>query len=115
MWLQNAGFIWVPLDPGQHGGGLVRHGRPADRHAGMAEQAVVFTAAQLADVLALPGTFGSFIGFSASLPMLAKSQFQRADAMQLVWLGPLIGAVLRPLGGWMADRWAAPASPSGSS
>jgi NNP family nitrate/nitrite transporter-like MFS transporter len=25
--------------------------------------------------------------------------------LHLVWLGPLIGAVLRPLGGWMADLW----------
>jgi NNP family nitrate/nitrite transporter-like MFS transporter len=78
----------------------------ADRHAGMAEQAVIFTRRHnwLMCWLYL-GTFGSFIGFSASLPMLAQSQFQRADALHLVWLGPLIGAVLRPLGGWMADRW----------
>jgi NNP family nitrate/nitrite transporter-like MFS transporter len=72
----------------------------------MAQQAVIFTRRHnwLMCWLYL-GTFGSFIGFAASLPMLAQSQFHRADALHLVWLGPLIGAVLRPLGGWMADRW----------
>ena len=106
MWLQNAGFIWVPLILASTAAAWFGMDDLADRHAGMAEQAVVFTRRHnwLMCWLYL-GTFGSFIGFSASLPMLAQSQYQRADAMHLVWLGPLIGAVLRPLGGWMADRW----------
>jgi NNP family nitrate/nitrite transporter-like MFS transporter len=106
MWLQNAGFIWVPLIMASTAAAWFGMDDLADRHAGMAEQAVVFTRRHnwLMCWLYL-GTFGSFIGFSASLPMLAQSQYQRADAMHLVWLGPLIGAVLRPLGGWMADRW----------
>jgi hypothetical protein len=106
MWLQNAGFIWVPLILASTAAAWFGMDDLADRHAGMAEQAVIFTRRHnwLMCWLYL-GTFGSFIGFSASLPMLAQSQYQRADAMHLVWLGPLIGAVLRPLGGWMADRW----------
>jgi NNP family nitrate/nitrite transporter-like MFS transporter len=100
MWLQNAGFIWVPLDrAGQHGGGVVRHERPG-RHAkaGMAEQAVIFTRRHnwLMCWLYL-GTFGSFIGFSASLPMLAKASSRVSTRWHLVWLGPLMGALLRPL------------------
>jgi NNP family nitrate/nitrite transporter-like MFS transporter len=31
MWLQNAGFIWVPLILASTAGRLVRHGRPV-RH-----------------------------------------------------------------------------------
>ena len=106
MWLQNAGFIWVPLILASTAAAWFGMDDLADTHAGMAEQAVIFTRRHnwLMCWLYL-GTFGSFIGFSASLPMLAQSQFQRADALHLVWLGPLIGAVLRPLGGWMADRW----------
>ncbi len=106
MWLQNAGFIWVPLILASTAAAWFGMDDLADMHAGMAEQAVIFTRRHnwLMCWLYL-GTFGSFIGFSASLPMLAQSQFQRADALHLVWLGPLIGAVLRPLGGWMADRW----------
>jgi NNP family nitrate/nitrite transporter-like MFS transporter len=106
MWLQNAGFIWVPLILASTAAAWFGMDDLADMHAGMAEQAVIFTRRHnwLMCWLYL-GTFGSFIGFSASLPMLAQSQFQRADALHLVWMGPLIGAVLRPLGGWMADQW----------
>jgi NNP family nitrate/nitrite transporter-like MFS transporter len=78
----------------------------ADAKAGFSEQAVIFTRRHnwLMCWLYL-GTFGSFIGFSAGLPMLIQSQFLRDDLLQLAWLGPLIGALLRPLGGWMADRY----------
>ncbi|HSQ72413.1 MAG TPA: nitrate/nitrite transporter, partial [Rubrivivax sp.] len=50
------------------------------------------------------GTFGSFIGFSAGFPLLVQSQFPGVDALQYVWLGPLVGALLRPVGGWLSDR-----------
>jgi NNP family nitrate/nitrite transporter-like MFS transporter len=36
--------------------------------------------------------------------MLIQSQFGRDDLLQVAWLGPLIGALLRPLGGCLADR-----------
>jgi MFS transporter, NNP family, nitrate/nitrite transporter len=106
MWLQNAGFIWVPLILASTLAAWFGMDDLADARAGMGEQAVIFTRRHnwLMSWLYL-GTFGSFIGFSASLPMLAQSQFHRVDALHLVWMGPLIGAVLRPLGGWMADRW----------
>ncbi|KPF45260.1 nitrate/nitrite transporter NarK [beta proteobacterium AAP51] len=106
MWLQNAGFIWVPLILASTAAAWFGMDDLADTHAGLAEQAVIFTRKHnwLMCWLYL-GTFGSFIGFAASLPMLVQSQFQHADALHLVWLGPLIGAVLRPLGGWMADHW----------
>jgi NNP family nitrate/nitrite transporter-like MFS transporter len=106
MWLQNAGFIWVPLILASTAAAWFGMDDLADTHASMAEQAVIFTRRHnwLMCWLYL-GTFGSFIGFAASVPMLAQSQFQRSDALHLVWLGPLIGAVLRPLGGWMADHW----------
>jgi MFS transporter, NNP family, nitrate/nitrite transporter len=106
VWLQNAGFVWVPLIvlstlAAWFGMDDLRQSR-----AGFAEQAVIFTRKHswLMCWLYL-GTFGSLIGFAASLPMLTQSQFHRADALHLVWLGPLIAALLRPLGGWMADHW----------
>jgi MFS transporter, NNP family, nitrate/nitrite transporter len=106
MWLQNAGFVWVPLILASTVAAWFGMDDLPDAQAGIAEQAVIFTRRHnwLMCWLYL-GTFGSFIGFSASLPMLAQSEFQRADALHLVWLGPFIGAVLRPLGGWMADQW----------
>jgi len=61
------------------------------------------------------GTFGSFIGFSGALPLLINVVFGRLPngmanlhaprAMAYAWLGPLVGSLFRPVGGWMADRW----------
>lgn len=61
-------------------------------------------------------TFGSFIGFSAAFPKLILDVFgylPNGDinpwyddhALRYAWLGPLVGSLVRPVGGWMADRW----------
>ncbi len=50
------------------------------------------------------GTFGSFIGFSAGLALLTKSQFPDVNPTQYAFLGPLVGALTRPVGGWISDR-----------
>jgi NNP family nitrate/nitrite transporter-like MFS transporter len=50
------------------------------------------------------GTFGSFIGYSAGFPLLIKSQFPGVNALSYAWLGPLVGALARPIGGWLADK-----------
>jgi NNP family nitrate/nitrite transporter-like MFS transporter len=47
---------------------------------------------------------GSFIGFSAGLPMLTKTLFPDVNPTQYAFLGPLVGALVRPLGGWLADK-----------
>ena len=49
------------------------------------------------------GTFGSFIGYSAAFPLLLKTQFP-AVTVGIAFLGPLVGSVSRPLGGWLADK-----------
>ena len=48
-------------------------------------------------------TFGSFIGYSAGLPLLIKTQFPE-QAVQIAFLGPLVGSLARPFGGMLADR-----------
>ncbi len=50
------------------------------------------------------GTFGSFIGYSAGFPLLIKSQFPGVNALQFAYLGPLVGALIRPAGGWLSDK-----------
>jgi NNP family nitrate/nitrite transporter-like MFS transporter len=50
------------------------------------------------------GTFGSFIGYSAGMPLLIKSQFPEVNPTQYAFLGPLVGAIMRPVGGWVADK-----------
>lgn len=49
------------------------------------------------------GTFGSFIGFAASFPMLLKAQFP-ATTLGVAFTGALVGSLARPLGGLLADR-----------
>jgi MFS transporter, NNP family, nitrate/nitrite transporter len=56
------------------------------------------------------GTFGSFIGFGFAFGQVLQVQF-KADfgtplkAAYLTFLGPLLGSLIRPVGGWMADRF----------
>lgn len=49
------------------------------------------------------GTFGSFIGYAGAFPTLLRTQFPTAP-LGLAFLGALIGALTRPLGGVIADR-----------
>lgn len=60
------------------------------------------------------GTFGSFIGYSAAMPLLIKLNFWVPEPAPMgtginfaywAFLGALVGSVTRPLGGWMADKW----------
>ena len=50
------------------------------------------------------GTFGSFIGYSASFPVLIGNQFPEHSATWMAALGPVVGSLSRPLGGWLSDR-----------
>ncbi|WP_141015131.1 MFS transporter [Nocardioides sambongensis] len=60
------------------------------------------------------GTFGSFIGYSAAMPLLIKLNFWVPDPSPLgtgiyfayyAFLGALVGSITRPLGGWLADKY----------
>lgn len=51
------------------------------------------------------GAFGSFIGFSFAFPLLIGTSFAEYDHfVGLAFLGALISALCRPVGGWLADR-----------
>jgi NNP family nitrate/nitrite transporter-like MFS transporter len=52
------------------------------------------------------GTFGSFIGYSASFPALITNVFP--ENLSLVYyapLGPILGSLVRPVGGFLADKY----------
>ena len=106
IWLQNAGFVWVPFIAASALAAWFGMNDLAEVRAGFAEQAVIFRRRHnwLMCWLYL-GTFGSFIGYSAGFPLLLANRFPGVDALQLAWLGPLLGALARPLGGWLADRF----------
>ncbi|MEJ2864839.1 nitrate/nitrite transporter [Actinomycetospora flava] len=52
------------------------------------------------------GTFGSFIGYSFAFGLVLQNQFGRdpVGAAALTWIGPLLGSLIRPVGGWLSDR-----------
>ncbi|WP_374337071.1 MFS transporter [Methyloversatilis sp.] len=68
-------------------------------------------------------TFGSFIGFSMALPLAITVIFgfqhvpdaagvmthtiknpNAPSALTYAWIGPFVGAAIRPLGGWISDK-----------
>ena len=50
-------------------------------------------------------TFGSFIGFAASFPKLIQDIFGgEINPFTYAFLGPLVGALIRPVGGILADK-----------
>ncbi|GAB3771522.1 NNP family nitrate/nitrite transporter-like MFS transporter [Nocardioides ginsengisegetis] len=60
------------------------------------------------------GTFGSFIGYSAALPLLIKLEFFVPEPLPTgtginfayyAFLGALVGSITRPFGGWLADKY----------
>ncbi|GAA5023383.1 MFS transporter [Actinopolymorpha pittospori] len=51
------------------------------------------------------GTFGSYIGYSAAFPLLATTVFPDSGATRYAFLGALVGSLLRPVGGLLADRF----------
>ncbi|MFI6054461.1 nitrate/nitrite transporter [Streptomyces violascens] len=53
------------------------------------------------------GTFGSFIGYSFAFGLVLQTQFGRTplQAASLTFIGPLLGSVIRPVGGRLADLY----------
>jgi NNP family nitrate/nitrite transporter-like MFS transporter len=106
LWLQNAGFIWVPFLIVSTILAWFGMNDIAEAKASFAEQAVIFQRKHNWVMCWLyTGTFGSFIGYSAGFPLLAKTQFPEVDSLQYVFLGPLVGALSRAATGWISDKF----------
>lgn len=105
VWLQNAGLIWIPfilLATVAAYFGLNNLRGVQDSYG---EKTAIFNQkhAWILGWLYL-GTFGSFIGFSAAFPILLAVLFPESGALKWAWIGPLAGALIRPLGGWLSDK-----------
>lgn len=105
VWMQNAAFIWVPWITLVAVLAWFTMNDVADAKASVAAQAAIFVQPHnwLMCLLYL-GTFGSFIGFAAGFPLLIRSQFPDVNPLAYAWLGPLVGALVRPFGGWLSDK-----------
>ncbi|NYT62412.1 NarK family nitrate/nitrite MFS transporter [Alcaligenaceae bacterium] len=105
LWLQNAGFVWVPIILVASIAAWFGMNDIADARASFADQAIIFKRRHNWLMCWLyVGTFGSFIGFSAGFAMLTKTLFPGVDPMAYAFLGPLVGSLTRPLGGWVSDK-----------
>lgn len=105
LWLQNAGFIWVPFVAIFTLAAWFGMNDIASARASFREQAVIFRRKHnwLMSWLYI-ATFGSFIGYSAGFPMLIQTQFAGVDPLKYAFLGPMVGALIRPVGGWLSDK-----------
>jgi len=105
VWSQNAALVWAPWIALAALAAWFFMNDIADAKASFAAQAAIFRRKHnwLMCLLYL-GTFGSFIGFAAGFPLLIRSEFPDVNPLAYAWLGPLVGALSRPFGGWLADR-----------
>ena len=105
VWVQNAAFFWVPFVAFFAISAWLGMNDIASAKASFKEQSVIFKRRDtwLMCILYL-GTFGSFIGFAAGFGLLMKSQFPQVNATQYVFLGALIGAISRVIGGKVSDK-----------
>ena len=96
--LLSAVIAWAMMDnlPGMRTSGTVYQAALKDRHCWTISLLYV-------------GTFGSFIGYSFAFGLVLQDSFGRTplQAAGLTFIGPLLGSVTRPLGGYLADRFGA--------
>ncbi len=103
VWLQNAAFIWViPIVIVTILALFGMDNVPGAKQS-FSEQFVIVKRKHTWIMTVLyVATFGSFIGYSAAFPLLLKSQFP--EHLSLAFLGALVAAAVRPIGGWLADK-----------
>jgi NNP family nitrate/nitrite transporter-like MFS transporter len=105
LWLQNAGFIWVPFIALAALAAWFGMNDIASAKASFAEQTGIFQRKHnWIMCLLYTGTFGSFIGYSAGFPLLMRQQYPEVDPLQFAFLGPLVGSLARAASGGLADR-----------
>jgi len=106
LWVQNAGFIWVPFLILATLFAWFGMNDIASAKSSFKDQSIIFSRPDNWIMSWIyTGTFGSFIGYSAGFPLLAKTQFPDVESLKYVFLGPLIGALSRAATGWISDKW----------
>ncbi len=105
IWLQNAGFVWVIPIAIMSVAAWFGMNDIADAKASFADQAVIFKRKHNWLMCWLyVGTFGSFIGFAAGFDMLTIKLLQDLKPLKYYFMGPLVGSLTRPAGGWISDK-----------
>jgi NNP family nitrate/nitrite transporter-like MFS transporter len=106
IWLQNTAWVWVPFILAITVWAWKGMDNLAAASSSFKDQTLIFKRKHnwLAGIL-YTGSFGSFIGYSAALPLLIKTEFPTVIALKYAFLGPLIGGLSRSAGGWISDRF----------
>lgn len=106
LFLQNAGFIWVPFLAVSAIAAWFGMNDIADAKSSFSEQSIIFSRKHNWIMCVLyTGTFGSFIGYAAGFPLLMRTQFPEVDVLRYAFLGPLVGALSRAATGWVSDKF----------
>jgi len=104
IYIQNAGLMWLlPLAIAVYGAIFYMNNLVTARSSFKDQLAIVGRKHTWIMSFLYVGTFGSFIGYSAAFPLLIKTLFP-AVTIGIAFLGPLVGSLSRPLGGWLADK-----------
>ncbi|MER7171528.1 NarK family nitrate/nitrite MFS transporter [Streptomyces mesophilus] len=105
VYLQNAAFLWVPVLIVLAAVAWFGQNDLKTASTSFSQQKIIFKRKHnwLMTWLYV-GTFGSFIGFAAALPMLIKTTFPDYSVATYAWMGPALGALARWAGGWIADK-----------
>lgn len=106
IWLQNIAFCWIiPILISSILAVLFMDNLPTIKSS-IKEQIIIFKRKHTYITTWLyVMSFGSFIGYSAAFPLLIKTQFPDKNALVYAFLGPMCGALIRPLGGWISDKF----------
>jgi NNP family nitrate/nitrite transporter-like MFS transporter len=106
LFIQNAGFIWVPFLVVSSIAAWFGMNDIADAKSSFSAQSVIFSRKHNWIMCVLyTGTFGSFIGYAAGFPLLMRTQFPEVDVLKYAFLGPLVGALSRAATGWISDKF----------
>ncbi|MDI3386574.1 NarK family nitrate/nitrite MFS transporter [Streptomyces sp. B-S-A8] len=105
VYLQNAAFVWVPVLIVLALVAWFGQNNLKSASTSFRQQKIIFRRKHnWLMTWVYVGTFGSFIGFAAALPMLIKTTFPDYSVATYAWMGPALGALARWAGGWIADK-----------
>ena len=109
MWPQNAAYIW--LLPTIVISALILIGMKNHPARGdfMEQMKIVKLKHTWITTILYTMTFGTFSGFAGATPTLIKEVFGKLadapDPLAYAWIGPLVGALARPVGGVLSDKF----------
>ena len=103
--LYRAGLIWIPLVIVAAVLAYLTMNNLSSAHAdlGTFAMAARYRHNWILSLIYL-GTFGSFLGLSFTFPKLTSDLYPHIP-LQIVFIGAVVGALVRPVGGMLADRF----------